>query len=114
MPSDGSVTVENLTRAQGGIHIAGPRSRELLQSLTNANFGPEAFPFLGARLTRSGAQDAYELKYLPQPGTHIEISNLEPDAFGLNLTVKPCKLQIDRTRLRPRPFPGFVWLRSSR
>jgi dimethylglycine dehydrogenase len=49
LPSDGSVTVENLTRAQGGIHIAGPRSRELLQSLTNANFGPDAFPFLGAR-----------------------------------------------------------------
>lgn len=49
LPADGSARVENLTNRLAGLHIAGPRSRELLARLTSEDVGGNAFPFLTAR-----------------------------------------------------------------
>ena len=49
MPADGSVRFEHLTDDIGVFVVAGPRSRELLQRLTNADFSNDAFRFLTAR-----------------------------------------------------------------
>ena len=43
------VTVTDVTSASGQLNVQGPRSRELLQSLTSADLSAEAFPFRGVR-----------------------------------------------------------------
>jgi glycine cleavage system aminomethyltransferase T len=45
MPSDGSVSVQEMTSAYAVINVIGPKSRELLQKLTNADVGNEGFAF---------------------------------------------------------------------
>jgi dimethylglycine dehydrogenase len=49
MPSDGSVQLQNLTGATGVLVIAGPRARELLQRVSDADFSNAAFPWLTGR-----------------------------------------------------------------
>jgi dimethylglycine dehydrogenase len=49
LPADGSVRVENVTARTGVLTLAGPRSRDLLQALTDADVSREAFPFFSAR-----------------------------------------------------------------
>jgi dimethylglycine dehydrogenase len=49
LPDDGSVRLENVTERYGVLTLAGPRSRELLQALTEADVSREAFPFFRAR-----------------------------------------------------------------
>ncbi len=45
LPDDGSVTLENVTSRYGVLTLAGPRSRELLAAITDADVSPEAFRF---------------------------------------------------------------------
>ncbi len=49
MPGNGLVRYEHLTDAIGVFVVAGPRSRELLQRLSSADFSNEAFRFLAAQ-----------------------------------------------------------------
>jgi dimethylglycine dehydrogenase len=49
LPADGSVRVENLSADWCGLHLAGPRARECLATLTGEDVGGNAFPFLSAR-----------------------------------------------------------------
>ncbi len=46
MPTDGSVALENITMGHGVLVVAGPRSRDLLSTLTDADVSNEAFPWL--------------------------------------------------------------------
>ena len=45
------VDVTNVTGAFCGINIAGPKSREVLQKLTDEDLSAEAFPYMGVRQT---------------------------------------------------------------
>jgi dimethylglycine dehydrogenase len=47
-PADGSVVVENVSARMGVLTIAGPRSRELLSRIADADLSNEAFPFFRA------------------------------------------------------------------
>jgi len=47
-------------------------------------------------------------------GAQSATSKRAPDGAGLSPTEKPCKAQIDLTKLSPRPLPGPARLRSSR
>ncbi len=47
-----AVHIENVTENRGVLVLSGPRSRELLQPLTDADLGNEAFPWLRAREIR--------------------------------------------------------------
>jgi dimethylglycine dehydrogenase len=49
LPKDGSVTFERLDMGLVGLSIAGPRSRELLQRLTDEDVSNEAFRFMDHR-----------------------------------------------------------------
>jgi len=49
MPNDRSVTFENLTNSIGVLVVAGPRSRDLLTKISNADFSNKAFPWLSAQ-----------------------------------------------------------------
>jgi glycine cleavage system aminomethyltransferase T len=49
IPNDLHVHVADMTSAYAQINVQGPRSRELLQSVTSADLSNDAFPYRGAR-----------------------------------------------------------------
>ena len=55
LPSDGSATVEDVTGAWGVLMLAGPRARDILGALTDADLSTAAFPFMAARDILVGA-----------------------------------------------------------
>ncbi len=55
LPEDGSVTLENVTARTGVLTVVGPRSRELLQALTDDDLSNDAFPWMNARRIRLGS-----------------------------------------------------------
>ena len=54
LPDDGSVRLANVTGRSGVLTIAGPRSRDLLQALTDADCSKEGFRFFRCRDLRVG------------------------------------------------------------
>jgi len=56
LPADGSIKVENLSARYCGLHIAGPRARQLLQAVVlDEDVGGNAFPFLSGKEMAVGA-----------------------------------------------------------
>ena len=49
MPDDRSVRFENLTNSLGVLVVAGPKARELMSRVSDADLGNEAFPWLSSR-----------------------------------------------------------------
>jgi len=49
LPADGSVTLEDVTADWGVLMLAGPRARDILGALTDADLSTAAFPFMAAR-----------------------------------------------------------------
>ena len=49
LPAGGSVRIENLTTRWGSLILAGPRAREVLARVTEADLSSAAFPWLSAR-----------------------------------------------------------------
>ena len=56
------VDIANATAAWCGISLAGPRSREVLEPLTDIDVPAEAFPYLGVRCGRVGGIPARVLR----------------------------------------------------
>ena len=54
LPDDGSVVLRNATWERGCFTIVGPKSREVLQPLTETDMSNEAFPWLTARTVDLG------------------------------------------------------------
>jgi len=82
-PNDAHCFVTDMTGAYGQLNIQGPKSRELLQSITSADLSNEAFPFRGAkeidigfarvlcvRITYLG-ELGYELYIPTEQATHV-------------------------------------------
>ena len=59
LPADATVT--DVTSGWATLHLAGPRSRELLARLTDEDLSNEAFPFLTAREIEAGRSKAWAL-----------------------------------------------------
>lgn len=96
IPDDAHVHVGDLTSAYGQLNIQGPRSRELLQSLTSADLSNEAFPFRTAREIDIGfarvlcvritylGELGYELNIRSEQATHVYDRVIETGKkFGL-------------------------------
>lgn len=49
MPADGSVRYDQMTNQNGVLVIAGPKARDLMQRVSDADFSNEAFPWLTAQ-----------------------------------------------------------------
>jgi 4-methylaminobutanoate oxidase (formaldehyde-forming) len=60
LPSDASVT--DVTSAFGALHVAGPRSRELLSHVSDQDLSDQAFPFLSARRIEAGWAQPWALR----------------------------------------------------
>ncbi len=54
LPGDQSVELGNATNRNAVLTLAGPRSRDLLQAITNADCSPTAFPFFRCRELYAG------------------------------------------------------------
>jgi 4-methylaminobutanoate oxidase (formaldehyde-forming) len=59
---DGSVTIDDVSSAAGVLNVCGPRSRELLQSLSSGDFGNEAFRYMTAQRVDLGWAPALALR----------------------------------------------------
>jgi len=62
LPSDGSVQMQKVTTQYGVFVLAGPRSRELLQKLTDTDLSNAAFPWLTGKAISVGAAQARALR----------------------------------------------------
>lgn len=73
MPTDGSVTFERLTTAMGVLVLAGPKSREILAKLTDADLSTAAFPWLtGKRISIGVASvEALRVNFVGELGWEI-------------------------------------------
>lgn len=96
IPDDAHVHVYDVTSAYGQLNIQGPRSRELLQSITSADLSNEAFPFRTAREIDIGfarvlcvritylGELGYELNIRSEQATHVYERVIEAGKkFGL-------------------------------
>ena len=75
MPADGSVVFQDVTSAYAVINVAGPRSRELLQNVTDADLGPGAFPFSTLKRFTVGYAPvlAFRITYVGELGYELYI-----------------------------------------
>jgi dimethylglycine dehydrogenase len=73
MPKSGTVRFTQLTDANGVLVIAGPKSRELLQRVSQADFSNEAFGWLTAQNIEVGgtAVNAMRLNYVGELGWEL-------------------------------------------
>ena len=109
MPSDGSVRFEPLTNATGVLVVAGPKSRTLLQRVSDADFGSAAFPWLSARPINIGLAQAVAMRvnFVGELGWELhhpmECQNLIFDALfeaGGDVNLKPFGIRaMDSLRL---------------
>jgi 4-methylaminobutanoate oxidase (formaldehyde-forming) len=96
IPEDAHAFVTDVTSGYGQLNIQGPRSRELLQSLTTADLSNEAFPFRTAREIDIGyarvlcvritylGELGYELYIPAEQATHVYDRIVKAGAaFGL-------------------------------
>ncbi len=63
LPHDGSVALENVSEQMGVVAIAGSKSREVLQPLTDNDLSNDAFPWLSAQMGEVGyARDVHLIR----------------------------------------------------
>ena len=98
MPTDGSVRFENLTEAMGVLVVAGPKCRELLRRVCDADLDGAAFPWLTGRDATIGLAPAklLRLNFVGELGWEIhhgiEYQNAIFDALmeaGKDLGLRP-------------------------
>lgn len=73
MPKDGSVTFENLTDDIGVLVLAGPKSRQILEKVTDADLSNEAFRWLTAQDITVGGEptNAMRVNYVGELGWEL-------------------------------------------
>ena len=62
LPADGSVRMDRITTQYGVLVLAGPRSRQVLQKLTDTDLSNAAFPWLSGKTINVGAAQARALR----------------------------------------------------
>jgi dimethylglycine dehydrogenase len=62
LPDDGSVSLRSLTNQMGVLVLAGPRSRDILQKVTNVDLSNDAFKWLSGKKIDVGLCQAHALR----------------------------------------------------
>ena len=62
LPDDGSVTLNNITTSYGVLVLGGPRSRDILSKVTDADLSNEAFPWLTGQQIHVGVAPTLALR----------------------------------------------------
>ncbi len=98
MPEDGSIQFQNITNQRGVLVVAGPKSRELMQRVSSADFSNQSFRWLQGREINVGLAPCLALRvnYVGELGWElhhpIEYQNHVFDALvegGRELGLKP-------------------------
>jgi dimethylglycine dehydrogenase len=73
LPKDGSVDLQSVTQEKGVLVLAGPRSRELLQKLTDTDLSNGAFPWLSGKAISVGPVelDALRVNFVGELGWEL-------------------------------------------
>src|SRR5262249_6283896 len=73
LPQDGSVSFRSVTQAYGVLVLAGPRSREVLQKLTDTDLSNRAFPWLSGQTISIGpaTADALRVNFIGELGFEL-------------------------------------------
>ncbi|MCP3666733.1 MAG: FAD-dependent oxidoreductase [Gammaproteobacteria bacterium] len=108
-PADGSVDLQKITTQKGVLVLAGPRSRDVLQKLTDTDLSTKAFPWLSGQFINIGyAQaDALRVNFVGELGWElhhpIEMQNYIFDQVmqaGAEFDIKPFGIRaMDSMRL---------------
>ncbi|MCH7535104.1 MAG: aminomethyl transferase family protein [Bacteroidetes bacterium] len=61
-PEDGSIEIENITEDYGVLVIAGPKSRDLMTKISDADYSPDAFKFATKQDVKIGDSPAMALR----------------------------------------------------
>ncbi len=109
LPGDGSVKLQRVTQMYGVLVLAGPRSRDLLQKLTDTDLSTAAFPWLSGKWISVGAAPtrALRVNFVGELGWElhhpIEMQNYIFDRLveaGRDLDLKPFGIRaMDSLRL---------------
>ena len=62
LPADGSVTIENITDRIGVLAVIGPKSRDILAKVTEADLSSQAFPYLSMQDIHLGVSPVRALR----------------------------------------------------
>jgi dimethylglycine dehydrogenase len=75
LPSDGTVSVESHSERLGTLVLAGPRSRDVLSRVTEADLSNEAFPWLSAKYIEIGPARvlAMRVNYVGELGWELHV-----------------------------------------
>lgn len=109
LPADGSVRMVPVTTAYGVLVLAGPRSRDVLRKLTDADLSNKAFPWLSGRRISVGhaLADVLRVNFVGELGYElhhsIEMQNALFDAImaaGAEFDIRPFGIRaMDSMRL---------------
>ena len=74
-PTDGSVTIKNVTAEVGVLTLAGPRTRSVLATLTDTDLSNQAFPWMRAQPVRVAGVDvrALRISYVGELGWELHM-----------------------------------------
>ncbi len=61
-PGDGSVSLQKVTTQYGVLVLAGPRSRDVLRKVTDADLSSNAFPWLSGQFVNVGCAQAHAIR----------------------------------------------------
>jgi dimethylglycine dehydrogenase len=77
LPKDGSVSIQRVTETIGTLVLAGPRARDVLGMLTDADLSNAAFPWLSARQIAIGCAQVWALRvnFVGELGWEIHAPN---------------------------------------
>ena len=116
---DAGVEIRNISQERIGFQIAGPKARELLGRVTNADLSTAAFPFLGVQELAVGGIDAIvaRVSYTGDLGYEIYVpAEKQPALYealagaGADLGLRPFGM---RAMMSLRLEKGFgAWLRE--
>ena len=75
LPTDGSVTVQDVTSARATINLAGPLSRQILEQVADGDVANQAFPYMTARHLHIGFAPVLALRvtYLGELGWELHL-----------------------------------------
>jgi sarcosine dehydrogenase len=75
LPTDGSVTVQELTSSRATINLAGPMARKVLEKVADGDVSNEAFPYMSARELRIGFAPVLALRvtYVGELGWELHL-----------------------------------------
>ena len=81
LPADGSIRLENLTQQYGTLIVVGPKSRDVLSRITDADLSNQAFPWLTVRdiAIAATAVKALRVNYVGELGWELHVP---VDAMG--------------------------------